>query len=498
MSNQSFSFTDRALAQLPLASKGQYMVRDRDLRGFYVVVGTRKKTFVAQAEFWQDGQRKGKRLALGGIDEMSVREARIAAKGALAKIASGEVHRQEAEAKAAAETANAAAASADSSNPVGLTGGVTLRQAWERYRASHMERKGRSEATIEGYEYHVERLFADWLDKPLSELGEDPGIVADRHDEITRDNGPGIANGAMRTFRAIYNHARKRNRDLPPENPTLAVDWNVIKRRDTAMGVEDLPSWFAQARSLRHPIRRELHLFTLLSASRPAAILRARLEHLNIRDRVLHVPRPKGGEDRAFDIPLSRAMVRCLVRAMRASRILLPDQAKTWIFAGESRAGHMTVHRESRDVLSKFGNDLRQTFRTVGQAAGLSELDCHLLMNHSLPGVNAGYITRAKLMVGHLRKAQEEISQLVMSQSGADGVRWPVIPSRKIGDPLRDPTPPDRRTKAYCQANPLTFDGKPRRRVGRPPGMRPGSPTPSQAILPTMRAGYPDAPSPPM
>lgn len=82
MSSQSFSFSDRTLAQLPLAAKGQYMVRDRDLRGFYVVVGARKKTYVVQAEFWQDGQRKGKRLAIGDVDEMSVREARIVAKGA--------------------------------------------------------------------------------------------------------------------------------------------------------------------------------------------------------------------------------------------------------------------------------------------------------------------------------------------------------------------------------------------------------------------------------
>jgi integrase len=464
MSSQTFSFSDRALAQLPLASKGQYMVRDRDLRGFFVVVGARKKTYVVQAEFWQDGQRKGKRLAIGGVDEMSVREARIVAKGTLARILSGDLHREEAAAKAAAEAAaNAAVGGVEDGK------GVTLRQAWARYRSSHMERKGRSEATIEGYGDHVERLFCDWLDKPLCELGETPGIVADRHDKITRDNGPGIANGAMRTLRAIYNHARKRNRDLPPENPTLAVDWNVVKRRDTAMGVEDLAGWFEQARRLRHPIRREFHLFTLLSGSRPAALLRARVEHLNLRERVLHIPRPKGGEDRAFDIPLSRAMVRCLVRAIRASRFLLPDQAATWIFAGESREGHMTVHREERQVLSKFGNDLRQTYRTVGQAAGLSELDCHLLMNHSLPGVNAGYITRAKLLVGHLRKAQEEISRLVIFQSGGDGARWPTLPSRKIGDPLRDPTPPDRRTKAYCQANLLTVEGKPRRRVGRPP-----------------------------
>ena len=70
-------------------------------------------------------------------------------------------------------------------------------------------------------------------------------------------------------------------------------------------------------------------------------------------------------------------------------------------------------HKEERNVLSKWGNDLRQSYRTLAQAAGVSELDIHLLMNHSLPGVNAGYITRDRLLRDHLRQQQQRISGLV-------------------------------------------------------------------------------------
>src|SRR5262249_2413570 len=70
--------------------------------------------------------------------------------------------------------------------------------------------------------------------------------------------------------------------------------------------------------------------------------------------------------------------------------------------------------KEERDVLSKWGNDLRQSYRTLAQAAGVSELDIHLLMNHSLPGVNAGYITRDRLLRDHLRQQQQRISELVV------------------------------------------------------------------------------------
>jgi hypothetical protein len=44
------------------------------------------------------------------------------------------------------------------------------------------------------------------------------------------------------------------------------------------------------------------------------------------------------------------------------------------------------------------GQRLRQSFRTIATAAGVSEIDAKLLMNHAIPGVNAGYITRHKLL----------------------------------------------------------------------------------------------------
>jgi hypothetical protein len=88
-------------------------------------------------------------------------------------------------------------------------------------------------------------------------------------------------------------------------------------------------------------------------------------------------------------------------------------QAKSWLFPADSGPGHLVEHKAERDVLSEWGNDLRQSYRTLAQAAGVSELDIHLLMNHSLPGVNAGYITRDRLLRDHLRQQQQRISELV-------------------------------------------------------------------------------------
>jgi hypothetical protein len=141
---------------------------------------------------------------------------------------------------------------------------------------------------------------------------------------------------------------------------------------------------------------------------------RARIEHVNFGSRVLHLPKPKGGEAKAFDIALSRAMVRSLVRVIRLGGVLYPSQSRKWLFPAESGSGHLAEHKEDRATPSRWANELRQTYRTVAQATGIADLDIDLLMNHSIPGVNAGYITRNKLLSDHLRHQQEMISRKII------------------------------------------------------------------------------------
>ena len=87
------------------------------------------------------------------------------------------------------------------------------------------------------------------------------------------------------------------------------MDSGEEKRRDTALGLSELSCWIKDLSALNNPVRREFHLCLLLSGSRPDALKRAKVEHVDFRNRILHVPKPKGGEVKAFDIPLSRAMI---------------------------------------------------------------------------------------------------------------------------------------------------------------------------------------------
>jgi integrase len=404
MADQREVLTDKSIARLS-AGETQYKVRDSELPGFFVLIGKRRKTFMAQGEFWRDGVREfAAQVKLGDFGEMTTRQARGKAKEALGSIAKGQ---------------------RPGETPKIKQGSITLRQAWERYRDAHMKRKGRSSGTIENYRDHMERLFEDWLDNPLARLGRQPNLVVERHDKITKENGPYIANGAMRSLRAVYNHARKSNTDLPAANPVSAIDWNKENRRNTGMGPNDIGGWLKELYAIDNPLSREFHLLTLFSGSRPTALKKVRIEQIDLRGRLIHIPRPKGGEVKAFDIPLSRPMIRCIIRAIRWGRIMFSEQGKSWLFPADSEPGHLVEHKEERNVLSKWGNDLRQSYRTLAQAAGVSELDIHLLMNHSLPAVNAGYITRDRLLRDHLRQQQQRISELVVDN--VDAQRHPSL-----------------------------------------------------------------------
>jgi len=252
--------SDKVVMAMPMVSGAPVIIRDADLPGFFVIVGAKRKTYMVQADLRCDRKRQTVRIKIGNVGKLSSREVRAKAKVLLGSIADGIDPRVESKRSA----------------PVSPTFTVSaLRDAWASYRDSHTERKGRSDGTIASYRDHLERLLKDWLDEPLGKFGKQPILVKQPHDLITRANGPHVANGGMRSFRAIYNRARKTERALPTENPVSAIDWNNEKRRNSARGPSDHKVWFDQLGKLENPVRREFHLFALLSGSRPDVIKRA-------------------------------------------------------------------------------------------------------------------------------------------------------------------------------------------------------------------------------
>ncbi|AGH50184.1 hypothetical protein G432_12315 [Sphingomonas sp. MM-1] len=383
--------TDKYLKALPPPTGGQTVVRDT-LPGFFVVVGKRTKTFTVQCDVKDDlGRRRTKKVALGQVGDLTVAQARAKAKatlGALQVAGKFEERRKE----------------------------WTLGEAWDHMRDFDLPAKGSRPRTVDGYEKTIRRLMGDWLKVPLRKFAEKPHLVTERHRTITRDNGPYAANHFGRAFRRLYNYAQaKLDRTLPVTAWSKVITFNREYRRNTGMGDGDLGHWFTQLADIPNGVRREFHLFTLLSGSRPDALSRAEWRHLDVKRRALHIPAPKGGEDRAFDIPLSRPMLASLARARRIGSKLAPRQSETFIFpAAKSKAGHIVEWKEDRDVLGKWGVDLRQSYTIAAETLDVSERTLKRLLNHATQDVTMGYGDRDR-MWPRLLEEQARISAHLMA-----------------------------------------------------------------------------------
>jgi hypothetical protein len=87
---------DKAIARLPTPEEGWYLARDTELKGFFVVVGKRKRTFTVQGDLRQNGKRAASiRVTIGDTRDMSTRTARATAKDYLAQISRGQHPKQE-------------------------------------------------------------------------------------------------------------------------------------------------------------------------------------------------------------------------------------------------------------------------------------------------------------------------------------------------------------------------------------------------------------------
>lgn len=377
---RNVSLTKAKIEAIPFTDGGQVVYWDDRLTGFGLRVGARTKSFVVQ--------KSGKGMkTLGRFGVLTVEKARKKAQTALGDIAGerlGEVPK------------------------------ITLRQATKSY-VTGMRNQKLSDRSIRDLKHRIENYLEDWLDRPLASIARSE--VRKRHARIGKVNGPYMANGIFRCFRAVYNDAMAGHDGLPA-NPCIALRKRWFKETRRQEPVEDLRAWLRKVVRLS-PVRRSYHLFVLFTGLRRTDAATVRWEDVDLENGILHRPAPKGGKERAFSVPLNGIAVRLLRRRKRQNRILFPGSP--WVFPAESKSGHLEESKEQRRVKGKkvtvlpSPHRLRDTYATAAHEAGVAGLDIKVLLNHRLPGgdVTAGYIRQQEK---HLRECQERIAAHLISQ----------------------------------------------------------------------------------
>ncbi len=329
----------------------QLVIFDTKLTGFGVVVGQRTSTFIVN-------RRIGKKLHREVLGAWSGRggeiDARAARKEALVRLGKLENKDQTpGTRKRASKT------------------GPTLAESCAMY-LERLRKEGKRPSSIAS----VEREIGDrdrgylkmWLGRPLASItGKE---CRARHEQITLDNGPHVANRVLRELRVIWNHIAKEAAAgtlegmapgaVFPANPTIAVVWNkeggtseYTERRREPIPWSSLPTWRTTVDGIENPVRRDYNLVCVLTGLRRNDAASMRWEHVNLAEepfdtrvwnankkaweavqlppRTVLRPSPKGGAKRSFSVPLSDALIKILARRRQDNAALYSNDSG-WVF----------------------------------------------------------------------------------------------------------------------------------------------------------------------
>ncbi|HEX9708928.1 MAG TPA: tyrosine-type recombinase/integrase [Candidatus Thermoplasmatota archaeon] len=295
-----------------------------------------------------------------------------------------------------------------------------------------MRAKRCSARSIDTLTEETARHLADWLERPLASIGRNECAL--RHEHLSDAAGPWVANRVLQQFRAVYNTAARRFEELPATNPVVAVTFNRVRRRREPIPWGRLPAWRAAVERLRNPVRRDLQLFLLFTGLRSLDARTVRWEHVDLGAGSVHRPRPKGGEERAFTVPLARVVLELLRRRQSGNHALpgFDGDDAGWVFPARDRGGrvtHVVEPKEQRYVPGPGGrlrkvrhlpspHRLRDTFASAAHEARVHPLDLKVLMNHALPGsgdVTMGYIRPS---IEHLRGCVEAVAGFLGERMG--------------------------------------------------------------------------------
>jgi integrase len=260
--------------------------------------------------------------------------------------------------------------------------------------------------------------MAHWIDRPIVELRR--SIVRELHDRLVAEGKPFLARRIKAQVSAVWNTLEGASDDgLGLPNPASGWSAAAYTPSRERVATEDMPAWYAKVLALPSPVRRDLQLFCLFTGMRSEAARHVRWEH--VHGNRLHVPKPKGGESRAFTLPLPESIVDLLAKRKRENRDLFAKDGgdQGWVFPSWSRAAPFEVQpiAEPKEYKLVDGkkvshlpglHTLRRTWLSVAAEAGVSELDRHVLANHAYgrQNVNATYIEQA---FDHLAECQAKI-----------------------------------------------------------------------------------------
>ncbi|MDB5491908.1 MAG: phage integrase family protein [Micavibrio sp.] len=371
--------------QVPYTEKGQIIYADRDLAGFYLIVGLRTKTYAAQ----RDIAGRTIRVNIGRHGHFTPEEARKIAKDKLYLMSLG-VNPNEEEAQQRAKS-------------------ITLEKVLESY---FVTRKSLKPRTKTDYQYYFDSHLGDWKHKVITEISKD--MIGARHAHIAERSGPTTANKTMRILRALFNFAHA-TFGVCEINPVVYLThvrgWYKETRKRTYIKPHDLKAWWLAVQELENDIYRDFLILLLFTGLRRSEAARLRWVDIDFKDKTFTIPETKNGD------PLTLPMSEFLVGMLEERRKQYGNYE--FVFPGPGEGGYLAEPKKGINKVIKASgvsfscHDLRRTFVTIAESLEISQYALKRLLNHRLTDITSSYII---IDVERLRGPVEKIAAFITGQ----------------------------------------------------------------------------------
>jgi len=379
--------TDRDVETAIDFGEGARVLRDNVVQGLRIRIGRTRRTWFFFREYQIKGNRGTAWKRLGFWPGMNIEQARRAALQEAARVASRRPQ-------------------------PGRRQAITVEQAAADYLSSLETRGKKSAYRVAGLiRLHLLPEFGRFT---LAELSDAPALVRDWHSKISAGK-PVSANRIASVLSAIYRHASRLDRSLPPASPISGIRMNKENPKQNALPFDQYGEWHRIVSALP-ALRQGYYKLLLYTGMRGAEAQGLRWSDINLRSRTITLRGTKTGKD--VSIPMTAAIAACLKLAWSPARDgdeVVPIDT-TSPPESPARDGDLIFPgaRHWADDLPAKGHALRHSFLNVGHDLGLNEIHLRLLVGHSLSGVHASYLTRMVMEGGEgLKSSQRKISRRI-------------------------------------------------------------------------------------
>ena len=252
--------------------------------------------------------------------------------------------------------------------------------------------------------------FGNQINGPITTITRDK--VIERHQYITLNAGPSIANKAFRMLRAFFNYLNVEDESIqnPVQILSLRKLWNKEVGKTSWIKKTQTKDWMKACLSLPNDVTRYLLLFVLLNGLRKSEALSLQWNDIDFHHGSFTIKKTKNKKPHSLPITTHALTLLEALKSYRLNDYVFPSSI--------SHSGHLVEPRKSIESINDISgtnitmHDLRRTFTSTATLLDISPYTTKKLLNHSLSNdVTALYIRGD---VEDLRKPLQQVQDQLL------------------------------------------------------------------------------------